>query len=228
MSDKQDSDESAKLFISTTTFLSSSSCGAGVAVTDIILEAACGELIRAHTSILCTRSMYMRALIEGPRAENVNGILRMEYSSTAIKALLRFLYTSEVDEEALALDLGGIVDLASKHEQEGLRAACEKAALQTLTVKTIVPILVMAFLQDLHAVKEACFQLIREKTAQIILSQAFMRLRNKQPVLWAELRVALGLSQVEEDSDEEEEGEEEEEEEEEEVVGTLKRPRILS
>jgi hypothetical protein len=131
-------------------------------------------------------------------------VVQVQQSGVAVCAMLRFVYTGQVDGAALAADLGGVLDLASQHGLEGLRAACEQHGVAGLSVKTVVPLAVAAHLYELPALKAACVELIKANTAAVTMSVPFRELKTTHPLLWRELRVALGLP-------EEEEGEENEE-----------------
>jgi hypothetical protein len=125
----------------------------------------------------------------------------MEQSATAVKALLRFLYTGEVDEAALVSDLGGVLELAALHGQDELVSACEQHGLQSLTVRTVVTKLVVAHLHKLTALKAACIALIKSDMrtqAAVTMSKAYKQLEETQPVLWLELRAALDLPEEDE------------------------------
>jgi len=152
----------------------------------------------------------MAALLDGPWAENAAGVdgsvpvteVSVDESGVAVRALLRYIYTSEVDEAALATDLADVLGLASQHGQAGLVAACEEHAVQALTVARVVPSLVQAHLHDLAALKAACVELVKADVASsvaVTMSASFMNLKTTRPLLWRELRATLGLPPEEEE-----------------------------
>jgi hypothetical protein len=176
---------------------------------DVVLVAAGGERIPAHRNILAASSECMDALLSGQWAESASGVVRVEESVTAVKALLRFLYTGEVDDAALESDLGGVLELAKKHEQEELVAACEQHALKTLTVKSVVAKFVLGSVHNMAALKAACVNFIKadgQTNSAVTASKAFRYLDKKNPAAWLELRVALGLPEEESDDEEDVEG----------------------
>jgi hypothetical protein len=192
----------------------------------VFVVKASGERIPAHKNLLSASSEHMAALLDGPWAENAAGVdggvpvteVGVDESGVAVRALLRYIYTSEVDEAALATDLADVLGLASQHAQAGLVAACEEHAVRALTLARVVQSLVQAHLHDLAALKAACVELIKANMAAVTMSPAFMRLKSTHPVLWREIRAAMGLPEVDE-------GEEEGEEEEEQEGGDRKRAR---
>jgi speckle-type POZ protein len=135
---------------------------------DLVFVAAGGERIPAHKCLLSASSEHMAALLRGPWAENADGresVVQVEQSGVAVHAMLRFVYTGQVDGAALAADLGGVLDLASQHGLEGLRAACEQHGVAGLSVGTVVPLAVAAHLYELPALKAACVELIKANGA---------------------------------------------------------------
>jgi len=79
-----------------------------------------------------------------------------------------------------------------------------------LQVKTVVPLLVAAHLHDLGKLKKACVELIKANVTIVIMSTLFIELKTNHPLLWKEMRAALGHTedddQDDEDEDEEQEG----------------------
>jgi len=72
-----------------------------------------------------------------------------------------------------------------------------------------VPSLVQAHLHDLAALKAACVELVKASMANafsVTLSPAFFALKLTHPVLWRDIRVALGLPEVAEEEEEEGQG----------------------
>jgi len=79
--------------------------------------------------------------------------------------------------------------------------------MAALSVATVVPVLVAAHLHDLAALKAACVTLITIKPFAVMFSKAFFSLESTHPLLWRELRAALGLPEEEKEEKEEEEEE---------------------
>jgi len=69
-----------------------------------------------------------------------------------------------------------------------------------------VPLAVAAHLHELPALKAACVELIKASMANlaaVTMSSAFMALKTTHPLLWRELRTALGLPEEEGGGEEE-------------------------
>ena len=177
---------------------------------DLVFVAG-GERIPVHRFILAASSEHMGALLKGPWRENVDGQaveVPMEQSAAAVRVLLRFVYTGEVDEAGLSSPpvLSGVLDLSSRHLLPELKAACERRLLGLLSLQTLVNALVAAYLHDLAALKEACVEFIKANSVAVALSSAFAGLSTSHRAIWVEMRVVLGLPEEEEEQEEEEEG----------------------
>ena len=177
---------------------------------DVVFLCSDGERIHAHRCIVAACSPLMRAMLQGSWMENVGKVseVPMTQSAPAVRALLRFFYTGEVDEATVQSQMSDVLHLAAQHEQPKLTAACAKCAANLLSVQTVVPILVVAHLHDLPSLKARCVDLITTSFQNIVavtLSSSFMELKTMHPLLWRKLRAALGLPE-EEGDDEEDEG----------------------
>ena len=172
---------------------------------DVVFLCPDGERIHGHRCIVAACSPHMERMLEGDWAEHA-GEVTMLQPAAAVRALLRFFYTGEVDETALLAQMSDVLHLAAQHEQSGLKAACEKCAADALSVQAVVPILVAAHLHDLPALKARCVDFVTESVpnaAAVVSSKAYMKLKTTHPLLWRELRVALGLPEEEEEEDDE-------------------------
>jgi BTB/POZ domain/Ankyrin repeats (3 copies) len=174
-----------------------------------------GERIPAHRIILAANSEHMGALLKGPWRENVDGQaveVPMEQSASAVRVLLRFVYTGEVDEAGLSSQpvLLGVLDLSSRHLLPELKAACERRLVGSLSMQSLADALVAAHLHDLAALKTACVEFIKANLAAVMLLSSLIKLKKAHPAIWKQLRVALGESEEDEDDEDDEEEEEDE------------------
>jgi hypothetical protein len=173
---------------------------------DLVFVAG-GERIPAHRNIVAANSEHMGALLKGPWRENVDGQaveVPMEQSAAAVRVLLRFVYTGEVDEAGLSSPpvLSGVLDLSSRHLLPELKAACERRLVGSLTVPSVAAALVAAYLHDLAALKAACVEFIKASTVAVMMSSSCGTLKTDHPAIWKELRAALGLPVEEEEKEE--------------------------
>jgi len=99
---------------------------------DVVFVAG-GERIHAHRCIVAACSEPLSALLQGQWAETTgsSGVaeIKMDQSAQAVRALLRFMYTGEVDEAALDADCLGVMCLADQHDQTELTRLCEQHSI---------------------------------------------------------------------------------------------------
>jgi hypothetical protein len=69
-------------------------------------------------------------------------------------------------------------------------------------MKSVVPLLVAAHLHDLGKLKQACIDFIKANIAAVALSTPFIDLKTTHPLIWREVRAALGLTEEEDEEDE--------------------------
>ena len=174
---------------------------------DLVFVAG-GERIPAHRNIVAANSEHMGALLKGPWRENVDGQaveVPMEQSAAAVRVLLRFVYTGEVDEAGLSSQpvLLGVLDLSSRHLLPELKAACERRLVGSLSKQSLADSLIAAHLHDLSDLKAACVELVKKNLAAVMLSPSIMnsitKLKTSHPAIWKQLRVALGLPEEDEE-----------------------------
>ena len=129
----------------------------------------------------------------------------MEQSAAAVRVLLRFVYTGEVDEAGLSPQpvLMGVLDLSSRHLLPELKAACERRLVGSLAVPSVAAALVAAYLHDLAALKAACVEFIKANPLAVTVSSSFAKLQSTHRAIWKELRAVLGLPEEDDDDDEE-------------------------
>ena len=176
---------------------------------DLVFVAG-GERLPAHRIILASNSEHMGALLKGPWRENVDGQaveVPMEQSAAAVRVLLRFVYTGEVDEAGLSSPpvLLGVLDLSSRHLLPELKAACERRLVGSLSKQSLADALVAAYFYDLSDLKSACVEFIKANMTGVMLSSSYIKFIGSHRAIWKQLRVALGLPEEDDDEDSEEE-----------------------
>jgi hypothetical protein len=109
------------------------------------------------------------------------------------------MYTGEAEAAALDANLQEVLELAALYEQADLKAACEERSIEGLAVKSVVPLLICSHLHDMGKLKQACIELIKANAVEVMMSAQFADIiKSDQPLLWKELRTALGLPAEEE------------------------------
>lgn len=111
--------------------------------TDFKIKVKGGGILKAHRSVLATRSKVFASMLSNDMKEANEGIVNVpDFNMTTMKEILRFIYCNKVenlDEIARNLIYG-----AEKYELEGLKKICIDSIIKTLTVKNVIPSLVIA------------------------------------------------------------------------------------
>ena len=179
---------------------------------DVVFVCSGGERIPAHRNILAACSESLDALLSNPHwvetadaRERVAEIV-LEQSETAVRVMLRFVYTGEVDEAGLSSNQMGVLDLSSRHLLPELKAECERCLVRSLTVATLPDFLIAAYLHNLAALKASCIDFIRANMPAVTLSTSFASLHVSHPAIWKEVRAAMQLPEEAEEEGREGQG----------------------
>ena len=132
---------------------------------DVVFHCADGECIHAHRCVVGACSEALGALLEGQWAETVGeyehmAVVKMGQCGLAVRAFLRFLYTGEVDGDAVATNLDELLELAAMYDQGELTAECEECACRALTIETAPDMLLTADLIGMEELKQSALELI--------------------------------------------------------------------
>jgi hypothetical protein len=165
------------------------------AFSDLVFEAGGGgERIHAHKALMAASSPTIATLLQGPWAENLEGMvstIRVEQSPAALRCLLRYVYTGVVETDACTSHTMDVLDLAAQHDLPALKVACENHAIKALKVDNVVSVLIASHVHELAALKAACINLIKGKSLALLMSPTWPGLRSEHPTLWEELKVVF-------------------------------------
>lgn len=165
------------------------------AFSDLVFEAGGGgERIHAHKALMAASSPTIATLLQGPWAENFEGMvstIRVEQSPAALRCLLRYVYTGVVETDACTSHTMDVLDLAAQHDLPALKVACETHAIKALEVSNVVSVLIASHVHELDALKAACISLIKGKSLALLMSPTWPGLRSDHPALWEELKVVF-------------------------------------
>jgi len=162
---------------------------------DVVLKVG-GEEIQAHRGILATRSPVFEAMLsrwmqEGGQQE----IVVKELQPSAVKALLHFMYTSNVDirpennEEVISL-----LEAAHLYQVGSLIQICGAALMSQLTIESVAKTLMLADMADIKHLRKGCLEFITaslERLAEVQMTECYQELVQKQPHLVADILSAV-------------------------------------
>lgn len=166
---------------------------------DLVFLCPGDERIHAHRNIMAASSLYARdQLLQGswsPNADERVAVVQMPQSATAVRVLLRFLYTGEVDAAAVEASLSEVLELATQHQLPRLTAFCEMHAPGALSTKTAAMVLLSAHRHNLQSLKSLVLEnLVTYNTLDHFhQSVEFAEMKTTCLDLWQELITLWGL-----------------------------------
>eukprot|EP00270_Netrium_digitus_P014553 TRINITY_DN4962_c0_g1_i2.p1 TRINITY_DN4962_c0_g1~~TRINITY_DN4962_c0_g1_i2.p1 ORF type:complete len:188 (-),score=18.71 TRINITY_DN4962_c0_g1_i2:128-691(-) len=147
--------------------------------TDVVVECADDEQIRAHSSILMFMSPVLRKMLR-----TMNGVIGMkDFHSQSVKAFLLYLYTggcSEEDIQSCAMDL---LSMAQIYEIPSLQVFMEKEMIAALADDNLLMFLRQARDFDAPLLKEACMKRLIDNFDKFAQTDDFEKIREEDPLL---------------------------------------------
>ncbi|CAE7464443.1 BPM6 [Symbiodinium natans] len=166
-----------------------------------------GEVIHAHSAILCTRSEVFEKQLSSGMQESMSKVVTIEDSDvTTFKAFLRYLYTDSLPTvEELAVEppgapakdgvsrqLSRVQDLwamSHKYQVTRLQRWCEAQLCQQLNASDVCSVLCQAHIFEAKQLEKACLSFITEHTAEVLRLPAYSDLITK----WPEIAIKVHL-----------------------------------
>ncbi|XP_032752880.1 TD and POZ domain-containing protein 1-like [Rattus rattus] len=116
--------------------------------TDCSLVVA-GQEFRAHKAILAARSPVFRAMFEHEMLENLTNRIEIhDIHLQVFKEMMGFIYTGKAPHLHSHSMATGLLAAADKFDLQHLKIMCEDSLCRNLSVKNVVPTLILA---DLHS-----------------------------------------------------------------------------
>lgn len=169
------------------------------------------EKLFAHKCILIAASPYFATLFCGNWGDvSQDGAITTNHSHAVISALLKYIYTGELEDSFVADNTLLLLELSAQWGLLSLKTLCEHSCIKLLSVKTAKDILATAHLHECKQLLAACFAFIKRNSAAVLTSSKFLALKQSHQELWAEVVREVGGT-AEDDGDEGEEAEEAEE-----------------
>lgn len=158
---------------------------------DICFVCSDGE-VPAHKAVLAASVPYFAAAFQGPwRESGENGRWNTTNSCSIVKAVLRFVYTGELDDNLLENDTTTLLSVAAEYQMESLQDVCVRKCIEQLKESNVKSTLELAALHSLDELKRSCFDFIKENSATILTDTAFISLATENAQLWQELVSAV-------------------------------------
>ncbi|CAE7354276.1 BPM1 [Symbiodinium natans] len=176
-----------------------------------------GEVIQAHSQVLCARSEVFRKQLTGGMQESVSKNITIEDSDVAtFKAFLQFLYTdnlpdvqelipagtsSQSDDGSSSRQLSqlqALLAVSNKYQATRLQLWCEAKLCEELNTSQVCSILCQAHLFQAKQLERACLSHIKGHMAEVLKLPAYTELVAKWPEIGVEVSLFLaGMPQAE-------------------------------
>jgi len=182
-----------------------------------------GELIKAHSLILCARSdVFERQLQCGMRESLSKEVEVKDCDVGTFKALLQFLYTDDfvgieaaiaaMASESAASGSGhvntnssenqrisfiqGILAASHKYQVSRLRLWCEQQLCECISVTEVCSILCQAHLYEAKQLQEVCLAFIKDRFGEVAKTKAFGSLSEDWPQVMLKISIFIaGLTE---------------------------------
>jgi len=127
------------------------------------------QIFHAHRFVLCVRSPVFRAMLTSSMLEDELGLIHIsDFKAKVIKALLKFMYTDQVDEMLLQTHCTDLLGVATKYQVLALAERCEEVLCAATSTDTVIEILIIADLFDTPALKAHCLSFIVKHASEVL------------------------------------------------------------
>lgn len=152
------------------------------------------ERFDAHSQVLMARSPIFRAMFASPMREGMQKRVVIEdCEASAIRELLRFLYTGHVEPEVLDHEDStlALLQAAHRYEARSLIEPCARALGSRLTIDTVSERLRTADLIGCSVLKSACLDFMCAHMRDVKRTSSYLRLAKQHPALLVDIIDAL-------------------------------------
>ncbi|CAM0904488.1 unnamed protein product [Alopecurus aequalis] len=160
-----------------------------------------GKKFTAHRAVLAARSPVFKAEIFGAMAEATMSHITVEdVDPAAFEVLLRFIYTDVLPPDD---DLAGflvemyrhLLAAADRYAMDRLKLMCALKLWDNLSVDTVAATLSCAETYNCRELKDKCLAFfVEEKNfKKVVLTDSYLQLVQKFPLIMAELREKVGV-----------------------------------
>lgn len=136
-----------------------------------------GTKIPAHTWILSTRSTYFKSLFGGDFAESKQSEIELKVPLSAIKAILKYIYTGQMSLAAFECDeIVDMYDLANQYGFDSLKTTILEYLTSNLTLGNCIEIWNAAHLYSLNDLQKACMKFMDSNATELLGHETFKEL----------------------------------------------------
>ncbi|KAK6026718.1 BTB/POZ domain protein, partial [Ostertagia ostertagi] len=138
-----------------------------------------------HKYKLITHSDVFRAMLEHNMEESkTNMIIIEEFSPTAVKIMLIFLYTGSVCPQELELeDAFDVMQLAEKYNIPALKTMCEQDLISRVCAANVIDCMVLADFHQASHLYEHCIDFMNANRCDTLNTESWSALKDRNPRL---------------------------------------------
>ncbi|CAE7205269.1 BPM1, partial [Symbiodinium natans] len=171
-----------------------------------------GELIHAHSQVLCSRSEVFEKQLTVGMQESVSKVIVIEDCDVVtFKAFLQFLYTDSLPDvkelvaETSSMDgspplsqMQALLAVSHKYQVTRLQRWCEWKLCQQLSTSEVCGLLCQAHLLQAKQLENACLSYMRDHMSQVLKLPAYAELIKKWPQIGMKVSLfTAGVSETE-------------------------------
>jgi speckle-type POZ protein len=154
-----------------------------------------GREYYAHKAILAARSPVFAAMFEHEMEEKKqNRVEITDMDHEVLREMLRFIYTGKATNLEKMHD--ELLAAADKYDLERLKVMCEESLCSNLSVDTAADVLILADMHSANQLKAHAIEYINTHATDIMETQGWKTMINRQPHLIAEAFRALATQQM--------------------------------
>ena len=120
-----------------------------------------------HRLFLATQSPVMMAMMTHDMKEKQESEVRLEYSEEVVGHFVEYFYSRKVPQGALQANLASFFELAGQYNLAPLKTLTEEAAMELLSVETMIDLYVLADLHGAASLKSEAEAFIRRNKKEL-------------------------------------------------------------
>ncbi|CAE7473734.1 BPM3 [Symbiodinium natans] len=166
-----------------------------------------GEVVNAHSQVLCARSPVFAAQLTSGMKESVSKVIEVDdCEPAAFKSFLHFLYTDNLEElssvkskekdSSRLSQVQALLAVSHKYHVLRLQRWCELQLCKEITASGVCSILCQAHLHQATELEKACHTFIKDNMSEVVKLPAYANMVRAWPEV--SLKVNLFLAGVRE------------------------------
>ena len=173
-----------------------------------------GEVIQAHSQVLCARSEVFRKQLTAGMQESLSRVIVIEDCDVStFKTFLQFLYTDRFPEvkdfvaaasssndeaEQGSPKIQSLLSVSNKYQVPRLQLWCEAKLSEQVDIAQVCGILCQAHLLQAKQLEKACLSFIKDHASQVLTLPAYADMVKKWPQIGLKVHLyAAGVSDME-------------------------------